>query len=352
VELTSTTNAAPDRTAWAEEFFDPWYDVLAAGDAVDRPDPSTWKRGELRAALERGSSEELAHHVLAIRDALPVGAAQVWLPLRDNTHVAELVISVPAPLRRRGIGTALLEHALDVAAAAGRSVVRTRVDRPVTHPEERWPGSLAARAWGFHRGQLDARRQLALPVPPERLAALEAAARPHAEGYRLRSFAGPVPDADLDAVARLNARMSIDAPMGDLAVEPEVWDGERVREVEAGRAAQGRHQWTAVAEDPRGELVGYTVLVRSDHEPERLLQLDTLVLHEHRGHRLGMLLKLECLRRAHADNPAAHRVSTWNAVSNTPMIAVNEQLGFVLDEFVEELEAPVAQVLQTLRNRT
>jgi GNAT superfamily N-acetyltransferase len=344
LDVTLTTNADPDRLAWAVDSFDAWYDVLAAGEAVDRPDPSTWKRGELRAALERGSSEELVHLLLAREDGEPVGAADVRFALRDNTHVAWTRISVPAPHRRRGIGSALLARALDLAAAAGRTSVRIVVPRPVDQPEETWPGSAAARAWGFTKGQLDARRQLALPLAPGLVAELEARARPHAAGYRLRSWAGAVPEADLDAVARLTARMSTDAPSGDLEVEPEVWDGDRVREVEALRAAQGRHQWVAVAEDPRGDLVGYTVLVRSDSEPERLLQLDTLVLPAHRGHRLGMLLKLHCLRAAVADNPGAQRVSTWNAVSNTPMIAVNEALGFVWDEIVAELEADVATV--------
>ncbi|WP_328294668.1 GNAT family N-acetyltransferase [Kineococcus sp. NBC_00420] len=352
MELTSTTNAAPDRATWAAEHFDDWYDVLAAAEAQDRPDPSTWRRGELRAELERGSTEEEVHLVLAREGGVPVGVAEVRFTLLDNTRTAWVQVGVVADQRRRGVGTALLEHALDLAEAAGRSTVRISVDRPVTHPEETWPGSRAARAWGFTRGQLEARRQLPLPVPPERLVALAAAARPHASGYRLRSFAGWVPEADLDVMAALTARMSTDAPMGDLEVEPEVWDGDRIREVEAARAAQGRHQWVAVAEDPGGAAVGYSVLVRSDHEPERLIQLDTLVLREHRGHRLGMLLKLECLRTAVVDNPVAQRVSTWNAVSNTPMIAVNEQLGFVLDELIEELEAPVAEIRHTLRDHT
>nr|WP_281372993.1 GNAT family N-acetyltransferase [Kineococcus aurantiacus] len=324
---------------------------MADAEAVGRADPASWGRGELRAGLERGSTTERVHLVLALDGGTPAGVADVRFWLQDNAHVAEAVLAVGARHRRRGVGAALLAHVLDLAEAGGRTAVRVGVDRPVGADAATWPGSVAARRWGFTRGQLAARRQLPLPVPAQRLAALEAAARPHAAGYRVRAFAGPVPEADLEAVAGLTARMSTDAPAGDLVVEPEVWDGARLREVEAERAAQGRRQWVAVAQAPTGELVGFTVLVRADHEPERLVQLDTLVLREHRGHRLGMLLKLACLRRAVADCPGAQRVSTWNAVSNTPMVAVNEALGFVLDELVEEFEAPVADVRRALAGR-
>jgi GNAT superfamily N-acetyltransferase len=341
LRLTSTTNAAPDRSAWAAVHFDDWYAVLAAGEALDRPDPATWLPGELRAALERGSSTELVHLVLARRDDVPVGVAEVRFSLQDNTHVATVHVVVHPRHRRQRIGTQLFAVALDLTRAGGRTSVRVGVDRPVEHDEATWPGSVAAARWGFSAGQVDARRQLALPVPAERLEALEAQAREHARGYVVRSYAGPVPDADLEAMARLTSRMSTDAPMGDLVVEPEVWDGDRIREVEAERGAQGRHQWLAVAQAPDGELVAYTVVVRSDHEPERLLQLDTLVLREHRGHRLGLLVKLACLRLAVAENPQAQRISTWNAVSNSPMVAVNEAMGYVLDELIAEFEAPL-----------
>ena len=355
----ATCSTAPDRRDWAERHFDAWYDELAAGQAVDRRDPATWRREELRAELAEPAAGVVVHWVLALdAQGAAVGAAEVRLPVQDNTHVAGVTLSVGPAHRRRGVGTALLEHVLDLAEGLGRTTVRTSVERPTDADADTWPGLVALRRWGFAAGLQEARRQLALPVPSGRLAALEEGARGHAAGYAVRTHAGPVPEAEVDAVARLMSRMSTDAPSGDLVVEPEVWDGARVREAEALRAAQGRGQWLAVAAAPDGELVGYTMLVASAHEPERLLQWDTLVLREHRGHRLGMLLKVACLRAAVAGAPRARRVTTWNAVSNTPMIAVNEALGFVWDETVEEREAPVSAVraalagAYSLRNRT
>ncbi|MGI4893897.1 MAG: GNAT family N-acetyltransferase [Janthinobacterium lividum] len=346
----TTSSGAAERTDWAELFFDAWYDELAAGEAVGRDDPATWRREELRAECERGSSEEVVHWLLALDGTEPVGSAELRMTLRDNTQVAHLTLAVGPRHRRRGVATLLLERALDVAEAAGRTRLRVEVDRPVGTDPGRWPGVCVARRWALTAGQEVARRQLVLPVAADHLDRLEAAVGAHADGYSVSAFAGAIPEADLDGVARLVARMSTDAPSGDLEVEPEVWDGERVREGEALRAVQGRRQWLALARADDGALVGYTMLLHSEHEPGRLLQWDTLVLREHRGHRLGLLLKLACLRAAVADVPQAQRVTTWNAISNIPMITVNEALGFTWDETTQELEQEITLVRAALRH--
>jgi len=54
----------------------------------------------------------------------------------------------------------------------------------------------------------------------------------------------------------------------------------------------------------------------------------TFVLRAHRGHRLGITLKLAALRELQRLSPATKRITTWNAESNTAMVAVNEALGF------------------------
>ncbi len=63
-------------------------------------------------------------------------------------------------------------------------------------------------------------------------------------------------------------------------------------------------------------------------EPTRAYQGDTLVMPGHRGHRLGLLLKVTTLRALQDASPATRLVSTWNAAVNAPMITVNEVLGY------------------------
>ena len=57
-------------------------------------------------------------------------------------------------------------------------------------------------------------------------------------------------------------------------------------------------------------------------------QHDTSVVRAHRGHRLGLLLKLEMLRWLAEDEPRLETIDTWNAESNDHMVAINEALGY------------------------
>jgi RimJ/RimL family protein N-acetyltransferase len=62
--------------------------------------------------------------------------------------------------------------------------------------------------------------------------------------------------------------------------------------------------------------------------PEIGWLLDTAVVRAHRGHRLGLLVKIDLLRWLRDASPALASIDTWNAESNQHMIAVNEQLAY------------------------
>ncbi len=49
---------------------------------------------------------------------------------------------------------------------------------------------------------------------------------------------------------------------------------------------------------------------------------------EHRGHRLGLAVKLANLDFLAEREPAVRMIGTGNAQENAPMIAVNDMLGF------------------------
>jgi hypothetical protein len=51
-------------------------------------------------------------------------------------------------------------------------------------------------------------------------------------------------------------------------------------------------------------------------------------MREHRGHRLGLLLKVAMLRWLAEAEPAVRTLDTSNAASNDHMIRVNEILGY------------------------
>ena len=191
-----------------------------------------------------------------------------------------------------------------------------------------------AAAAGFRRALVQARRVLDLTeVDEARLSALEVQAWRHADGYELVGWTGPAPDEHVAGYAALVGRMSTDAPLDDLDLEPEIWDVDRVRRRDVLVAAQGRTVLvTAARHVASGELVAFSDVAVTRHDPENAFQWDTLVRRDHRGHRLGVLVKVANLRRLLAAAPSARRVHTWNADSNSAMVAINEAIGFTVAE--------------------
>jgi RimJ/RimL family protein N-acetyltransferase len=57
-------------------------------------------------------------------------------------------------------------------------------------------------------------------------------------------------------------------------------------------------------------------------------QAITAVDGPHRGHRLGLLVKVAMHQWLAAAEPGLREVSTWNSETNDHMIAINQRLGF------------------------
>lgn len=312
--------------------FAAWHAVAEAARAAEHPGDPALVADELRAqalACRQGTGGPVVLRLLVLRDGpTAVGAAGVELPQRDNRHVAEVPHLAVVPGRRReGVGTRLLAAVEALASQEGRQVLIAELNEPRASAG-RTAGRAFARARGFAAGRTEVRRDLALPVDPALLEALERATAARAGGYAVRTWVSSCPDDLLEDRALLSRRMSTDAPRGDLPLEEKDWDGERVRRAEALLLAQGRERLGAGAvHADSGRMVAFTELAYSLAQPQRAMQWDTLVLREHRGHRLGLLLKLANVRVLTTRSPATRVVSTWNAVDNAPMVAVNEALG-------------------------
>ena len=307
--------------------FPAWCEVWAAAELADRPDqtprPAADHVALARQLLADGGSRDGTHRA-ALLEGRVVGALRLILPVKDNVGMAIVDLGVHPDVSRVGVGTALLEEAVRLTRGLGRSELISEVD-------EAGPGA-TGRAFALRHGWscdlLETRRDLLLPPDEERLAAVEGDARRASAAYELVTWRDRTPDALVDDRALLERRMSTDAPSGDLPVEEEQWDAARVREYEAAHVARGRTVLSAGAVKD-GRLVAFTDLQVPLSQPQRAHQGGTLVLREHRGHRLGALLKLAVLRELAASMPQVRRISTTNAEDNAPMVAVNEALGFV-----------------------
>jgi GNAT superfamily N-acetyltransferase len=183
---------------------------------------------------------------------------------------------------------------------------------------------------GYALGRVDRISRLALPAAPGVLEAhRDAAAARAGSDYRLVRWTGATPERLVAGVALLNTRMSTDVPPGDLPAEEDVWTEERVRADDAAVEAGGRTLLVAAVEHaPSGTLVGFTELSLPSRPGGPAHQEDTLVLREHRGRRLGMLLKAANLLALRDRAPSCPSAITFNAEENRPMLRVNEAVGF------------------------
>jgi GNAT superfamily N-acetyltransferase len=297
-------------------------EVLEACRQADAPWEQPVTTGGLAGEIEHGWDGEPGERVLATVDGTAVAVAQYETPMWDNRHLAWLGVDVHPGHRRRGHGSALLTTLLDRARAEGRT----------TAGIEGWeePGSAAfAERHGFRRATVEVKRRQRPPLLDRgTLQRLHAEARSAARDYELLRWVGPVPAEHLAAVAELTAAIN-DAPLDDLDIEDEVFPPERITAYDLAQA--GRHHLlhrVVARHRPTGALAGHTVVAVDLERPRWADQHDTSVVREHRGHRLGLLLKAEMLCWLAECQPQIEVIDTWNAASNDHMIAVNEALGY------------------------
>lgn len=297
---------------------------------------SAWTVAEMRAFHRRGDRRRV--DLAAFRDGEVVGALEVMMPLHDNHHMAMLWLSVHAAARGHGIGSALLDQAERIAADNGRTTILAETEWAAGDSDTRegW-----AKARGYAIAQTTLRSRQVLPADRDQLTTIVEG--PGTDAYLVETIVDELPQAWFDDLALLRRRMSTDAPLGDLQTEEEVWDVDRVRAQHESIRAGGRRVLVSVARHvPTGHLVGYTDLHVPTGDGTLAYQQDTLVVREHRGHGLGARLKAATALRLMDELPDVRSIRTWNADDNTHMLAVNRQLGYVVDGYSREWQKVVS----------
>lgn len=317
---------------------DAWYEVYESAERFERPSATTWLRDEIAEEYAPDLAREASAYV-AVVEGRTVCVGAIYLPLLDNTHAAALEVFVAPEERRRGYGSAMLAHLEGIARERGRRTTYLAASFPLDLPPEGdGAGSASfARSQGYTFGLANVVRSLVLPVDEARLAALSQEAASHDQGYRLEVFTGPVPEAWVADYAALAARIDSDSPTGQLEIDIGSSDVASFRDREARLERQGRIAYGAVALHG-DEVVGFSDVSVPRSDRARGYQGGTLVDHAHRGHRLGLALKVANLQQLRQYEPQVHTLVTWNAEANTPMISVNDQLGFVPIERLSEFQ--------------
>jgi GNAT superfamily N-acetyltransferase/RimJ/RimL family protein N-acetyltransferase len=300
------------------------FDMIRAGWPIDRPGEPSWAYDSFVGKWARGFDAAPLQAWLAADDSgLPVGCYLLRLPDRENLTIATCVLAVDPARRRAGIGTAIVAHCGEQAQRAGRS-------RLISYAREGTAGAAFAAALGAKPGIEEVARVLEIDAAlADRMRRLRAIAEPHAAGYSLVSWSGPTPDEYVNDVVRVYAAEA-DAPR-DEGVEPDAWDVERLRHAEQTMLEHRITNYTVAARhDATGRIAALTELITEAETPDWGFQQLTAVLAEHRGHRLGLLVKIAMMDLVTARDPNVRHVQTGNAGANEYMIAINEQLGFTV----------------------
>jgi GNAT superfamily N-acetyltransferase len=265
----------------------------------------------------------------------------------DDGNVGWMDLRVHPGFQHRGIGRALADISEEHARSMGRTKLLTYAVSGDLPGERLVPptgaGSvprdgrevrfLLARGWRLE--QIARASRFPLPLDTADVAARRAEAERHAAdsagagAYRIHTWNGPTPERWVADQAHLFTRMSTEEPTAGLESPEDPWDEERVRAYDALHAGGPRTTLTAAAEHvASGTLAAFTQLAVPADVSRPVTQEDTLVLREHRGHRLGMLLKVANLQYLEQVAPGHPCVLTWNAEENLAMLGVNEAVGF------------------------
>lgn len=241
----------------------------------------------------------------------------------SNERLAWIQLGVLSPHRGKGIGKSLLAKALEVATAAGRTLMT--FDTVNTVP--------AGVAFAERLGADPALREHVNVVDVADLdwSMLEswlAEGPERAPDYDLIVWDDEIPDAFHGELARIFTIAEEDMPVDDLEFEPMVETAETVKESLRRAAGVVRRTTAVVLHRASGDLVGFSELIVTGQDTATLRTTLTVVDRDHRGHALGKWVKsaviLGMLRRF----PEAVRIVTENAASNAPMLGINELIGF------------------------
>ncbi len=289
------------------------------------------------------SPSELRLAWVVVLDGEIVGRVGVDVPQEDGSRVAFWLIELRRSVWGRGIGSAAYALVEETARAHGRTVLQSWAEHPAADGPRLQPptgfGSIpldhAARFYrrhGYALEQVERNSALDLtdPATAPHVDRLLDEASSAAAGYRVVQWQLPTPPEFVDGYAWMKSRMSTDAPAAAMEFDEETWDAARLTRHEATYLDAGRPMLVTAAQHvDSGELAAFNELVIGRDRTEATHQEDTLVLAEHRGHRLGMLVKCAGLVAWRDIAPASPRVLTYNAEENRPMLGINEAIGFV-----------------------
>ena len=316
-------------------------DMLSAVNAVEDPDsPPTLPQlvaGDLRYGWDLEPGERYLYYPDGATE--PVGTIGLNASERDNLHMISVGATVHPDHRGQGHREVMYAELLRRARDRGRFTVWSGCP----HDDEEKAALL--KSLGFSYASHDARRyQFPAELDQDQLDRLYAEAQDKAADYELVRTMKPT-DEVLEQLVAVTEAIN-DAPMGDLDFEDEKFDLQRLKDFEHAAQGKGEKLYRVFARHKQtSEIGGHTVMMMQPLQPTYAWQYDTAVHRDHRGHRLGTLVKLEMMRWLAEAEPGIERIETWNNADNSYMINANEAIGYRFSRLFDTYQLKLDQTV-------
>jgi mycothiol synthase len=239
----------------------------------------------------------------------------------SNRHVLHAGGAVRRDHRRQGVGRVWLPLVVELMDRHGCTVLNVGADEESGHAFLRWLGAEARLSDAESRLQL---AEVDWPMVDRWIS--EGAAR--SPQTRLEQYDGPIPEAmRTEYAAQLSSLLNTipfeQLDHGEIVITPP-----QMSEWYERMAAVQETSHTVVTREPDGSLSAMTDTTWSPHMPAVIHQQFTGVRPDARGRGIGKWIKAVMVRRVHELYPEAQWITTYNASSNDPMLAINHALGF------------------------
>jgi mycothiol synthase len=292
-----------------------------------RPDDPIRPDDLERERMRRASPFDITYRYEIARDGVMLSwfggrTARPGSPGYDsNKHLFDADWSVHPDHRRQGIGTSWLPVVVELMGRHGCTVVTMGTEEDSGRAFMQWLGAEAKLTEGENRLKL-----ADVDWPAVKKWMVEG--RKRSPGMRLEMHDGRVPEAIWEDYTKQFTSLLSTIPLEELDHGAMVITPEQMRFWYGQMDVDGGRHHVLIAREPDGVMSGITEVVWLPYRPESVHQMLTSVRPEARGRGLGKLIKAAMLEHVRELYPEVQWVSTNNAGSNAPMLAINKKLGF------------------------
>ena len=164
-------------------------------------------------------------------------------------------------------------------------------------------------------------------------------------------FYTSIPDDLLEGYTKKYTEVYNQAPFDDLDIGDQVYTPELFKKYEEVFEKAGETWLSAILQEKNGDFSGLSDVFYIPSKSPMLTQGLTGVDQKYRGQGKGKWVKSAMLLRIREEFPDINLISTGNATSNAPMIAINERLGFKLHHETYNMQIETKKLGKYLKNK-